>query len=134
MNSKLKDTEIKTKALPSRRAPVGDLSNLKWNSVEELVKDFAQFMDVPVDNEINIFPTGQWSSWEQIWGKTPNFKLTYDELSLEINYGAITSLNLSGKNITEIEIKLPIDLKNLLQQIDLNEKYQRWLLQMGLVF
>jgi lipoate-protein ligase A len=137
LSSKLSDTAIKTKALGSRRAKVSDLKNYKWNSIEEFISDFCIFIQGKISKEKITIDSSVWKSWEQIWGKTPNFSLIFDELECEIKSGILTQIQLRGATPLKLEYRLPLSMTDLVDD-NLNEifkiqKYKNWLWQIGLV-
>ena len=133
LNSKLKQSQIMTKALPSRRSEVADLSNFKWGSAEDLIKDFILFLDGKRDDEnLNLDPC-QWKRWEQIWGKTPDFKLIYHNLEMHIQSGLLIHLSVKDRSLSLKNSKLPLALCDIVECRELEWKYQEYFKNIGLI-
>lgn len=131
LSSELKDKHISTKALPSRRTCVTDLSHSKWSSPEALIQDFTQFIGGHVvlqdDHHDMNLDIVRWNSWDQTWGRTPRFNLSHGDFEMEISSAVLTQIIFKNKYPKVLELKLPIALNLLLLQIELKQEHVDWL-------
>lgn len=139
LNSPILRTTIVTKALPSRRASVTDLSLYHWRNCDEFIQAFVSFLGViRFDEEIKSPVVSQaellWKSREFIWEKTPEFILTQRELTLFIKAGAIQSISYKNQLYTHVNIPLPTSEDQLQSFSFFDEFYRDWLKRIGLVF